>query len=106
MLMTRNARYLTRIRRYVQGTLCVALVAGMGCGAFNPAFLNLLDDGSGQFITIDNAPGHVIVSFINNAEVSERLVSYLESPEGGGLVLTDEEKQNLRPRMRFRVLIT
>ena len=102
-----NSRLMQNAARSLQGAVCVVIISGMGCGAFNPAFLNLLDStGSGQFITLNNAPGHVVVSFINNAEVSERLVSYLESPEGGGLILTDDEKRNLRPRMRFRVLIT
>jgi len=78
-----------------------------GCGVFNPAFVNLFETpGTDSLATIDNAPGHVIVAFVNNAEVDERLLTFLESPAGGGLVLTDEEKRQLRPRVRFRVLIT
>jgi hypothetical protein len=83
------------------------VLAGVGCGVFNPAFLNVIDPtGSGGFATIDNAPGHVIVAFLNNATVSERLVAYLESPDGGNLDLTDLEKRLLRPRIRFRYQIT
>ncbi len=86
----------------------LALVVGtsvLGCGAFNPAFLNLLDtEGTGTFASLDNAPGHVVIYFLNNAEVDERLLSYLES--AGNLILTDAEKRDLRPRIRMRVLIT
>jgi len=87
--------------------LLCAGVSMLGCGAFNPAFLNLIDSqGTGQFSTIENAPGHVVISFINNAEVDEQLIRYLESPDGGSLVFTDLEKRALRPRIRFRVRIT
>jgi len=79
--------------------------AGCGGDAFSPSFIDYLDP-SGQVATLDNAPGHLVMSFINNAEVDETLLSYLESAEGGGLVLTDEEKRNLRPRLRFRLQVT
>jgi hypothetical protein len=87
-------------------TVGICVFAG-GCGAFNPAFLDLLDPtGSGSFATLDNAPGHVVVYFANNAEVDERLITYLESAEGGGLVFSDAEKRSLRPRVRLRVSVT
>ena len=76
------------------------------CGAFNPAFINLLDgSGGGQFATLDNPPGHVVIAFVNNVEVDERLLAFLQSPEGGSLVLTDAEKRALRPRIRARVRV-
>jgi len=56
--------------------------------------------------TLDNAPGHVVIGFVNNAEVDERLLAFLESPEGGNLDLTEAEKAELRPRMRLRIQIT
>lgn len=56
--------------------------------------------------TLDNASGHVVIGFVNNATVDERLLSYLESPEGGGLELTDTEKQALRPRIRMSARVT
>jgi len=86
-------------------TAVVLLAAVGGCGVFNDAFLTLLDP-TGESSSLPNAPGHVIISFINNAEVDERLLSYLESPDGGNLVLTDAETRDLRPRVRFRVQVT
>ena len=84
----------------------LALVAG-GCGAFNPAFVDLLsDDLSAGLANLDNAPGHVVIAFVNNAVVDERIVTYLESAEGGSLILTDAEKRSLKPLGRFRVSVT
>jgi hypothetical protein len=96
----------SRLGRF--GVLATMVYAvGLGCTAFNPAFLDLLDtEGTGQFATLGNAPGHVIVAFVNSAEVDEGLIAYLESAEGGNLVLTDAEKRALRPRVRFRVQVT
>lgn len=85
---------------------CLVLLLG-GCGALNPAFVSLVDpSGAAGFTTVDNAPGHVIITFLNNATVDERLLAYLESAEGGGLSLSDGEKRALRPRIRMRVRIT
>lgn len=81
--------------------LPVAVVAG--CGAFNPAFLSLVaPDQAEDFVTIPNPPGHVVVAFVNNAEVDERLINYLQ-PQ---LNLTDAEIRSLRPRVRMRLQIT
>ena len=86
--------------------VCVGAVL-TGCGAFNPAFLSTFVPGGGaQFATLDNAPGHVVIVFVNNAEVDERLLAFLESPEGGNLSLTEAEKRELRPRIRLRVQVT
>ena len=81
------------------------LVLG-GCDALSPSFTSLLDGGTGALTAIDNAPGHVILAFVNRAEVDERLIAYLESAEGGSLVLTNAEKRALTPRVRFRVQVT
>ncbi len=100
-----------RLSRLVVGTfrlgaVCATLLLS-GCNAFSASFLGLFDPALvGSVSTLDNPPGHVIVSFINNAEVDERLLDFLESPEGGGLMLSDVEKLLLRPRLRFRVAIT
>lgn len=84
------------------------LLAGVGCGALGSGFVDVLDpSGNGQ--TIDNAPGHVAVQFVNNAEVDERLVNYLTNlpaDAGGPLVLTPAERRALRPRVRLRMLVT
>jgi hypothetical protein len=78
-----------------------------GCGVFSPSFVSLIDpSGTSSLTTVENAPGHVVVTVVNNAEVDERLLSFLESAPGGSLVLTDVEKRALRPRIRFRVRIT
>jgi hypothetical protein len=63
-----------------------------------------LVDPGGTGGTLSNPPGHVVIQFINNAEVDERLLNFLVT--GGGLILTDTERQSLRPRVRFRVQIT
>lgn len=93
-------------RRIFRTLLVVGAALWLGsCSAFNPAFVDVVVPGGGG-ASIDNAPGHVVIQFVNNAEVNERLLSYLESEEGGGLVLTDAEKRDLRPRIRMRLLIT
>lgn len=78
----------------------------VGCGAFNPSFLALLDvNGTGQFASIENAPGHNVIAFVNNVTINEQLLSFLESDLGGGLTFTDEQRRNLRPVIRFRILV-
>lgn len=89
---------------FAAGTLSLGIA---GCGAFSSSFVSLFDPtGTSQGSTLDNPRGHVIVAFVNNAEVDERLLDYLESAEGGGLDLTEAEKRALRPRLRFRVRVT
>ncbi|UCE60805.1 MAG: hypothetical protein JSU63_03460 [Phycisphaerales bacterium] len=82
-------------------------LAGMGlsgCGGFlNPAFVELLDP-TGQSTTVPNAAGHIVITFVDNAEVGERLLNYLE--QEGGLILDPYEKRQLRPRTRMRVQVT
>jgi hypothetical protein len=73
-----------------------------GCDAFSPGFVNVIDpDGTSGIPTMDNAPGHVVISVINNAEISERLLSYL----GQHGALEDLEPP-FHPRIRMRVLVT
>ncbi len=94
------------LRRAFRTLLVIGAAIWLGsCSAFNPAFVDVVAPGGGG-ANIDNAPGHVVIQFVNNAEVNERLLSFLESDEGGGLVLTDAEKRDLRPRLRMRLLIT
>lgn len=93
---------LRRVRVVVRALAACSLVL-VGCDALNPAFVNLLNpSGSAGIPTLENAPGHVIVSVINSAEVDERLLDFLETR----LDLTEAEKQSLRPRIRMRVRIT
>ena len=80
----------------------LALAAGCG-GVFNAAFLDLVDS-SGSSATISNSTGHVVIAFVNNAEVDERLITYLTST--GGLDLSDAETRALRPRVRLRLQVT
>jgi len=78
-----------------------------GCGALNPAFVNVVDpSGTSGVSTLSNAPGHVVVAFINNAEIDERLITFVTSADGGNLELTDVERRALRPRLRLRTLVT
>jgi len=76
-----------------------------GCSALNPAFVDLFDPTGGFEATIDNPPGHVAIAFVNDADVDERLIAFLESEEGGGLELTEAERRALKPRIRFRVQV-
>lgn len=76
------------------------------CSAVNPAFVDVLVPDGGNIAPIDNAPGHVVIQFVNNAEVNDRLLGFLESAEGGGLILTPDERRELRPRVRIRYLVT
>lgn len=85
--------------------VCSLGLAGSGCDALNPAFLEIVAP-DGTLATMNNAPGHVVIAFVNNAEIDERVISYLESAAGGGLEFTDAEKQSLRPRVRARVVVT
>ncbi len=89
----------------------LALIAGglllPGCGVFSSSFLTILDPaGTGVGATVDQPPGFVVITFANNAEIDEQLLSYLESSAGGGLELTDAQKIALRPRVRLTVRIT
>lgn len=79
-----------------------------GCGQFfTQGFIKLIDpEGASTAITLNNPSGHVVIQFVNNAEIDERLISYLETPDGGNLALTDAQKLALQPRFRFDVLIT
>lgn len=90
---------------------CLAwLVAGLltlsgGCDALNPAFVDAVaPEFSDDFATVQNAPGHVVIAFVNSAEVDEQLLAWLET--NGGVVLTDAQKRSLRPRLRFQVQVT
>ena len=89
-------------------TAALVLVLGLGgCSALSPAMVALLDpEGESGLATLDNSPGHVVITFVNNAEVDERLLGFLESSEGGNLILTEAERRLLRPRMRLRVRVT
>lgn len=91
--------------RALQGTLLACVALSLSCAGGNilsAAFVDLLDP-SGASATVPLPSGYVIIGFVNNAEVDERLVSYLETQ---GLTLTDQERADLRPRVRFRLLIT
>ena len=64
---------------------CCLALGSAGCGTLGAGFVDLFDP-SGALAVIEDAPGHVVVAFVNNAVVDERLIAYLESPGGGGLV--------------------
>lgn len=88
------------------GMASMLLLSAAGCGAFNPALLNLFDStGTGQFITIDNAPGHVVLSIINNSTIDERLLDYLNQISALDN-FNELEKTNLKPRIRLRLRVT
>lgn len=91
--------------RILGQTLGIACLFFGGCDAFSPAFLSLVSpEGASGFSSLENAPGHVVIAFINNAQMDERLVEYLLGP--GGVSLNEAERRSLRPRIRFRVQVT
>lgn len=100
----------SRVRRWrrssrgLAATIVIALVPLLtSCEAFNPAFLSLVDsEGTGSIQSIPNAPGHIVLTVLNNAEIDERLLTFLESR----LTLSDAEKRSLRPRIRMRIRVT
>ncbi len=82
----------------------LSTLGALGCTAFNPAFVNLLGgDIATSLATIPNPPGHVVVAFVNNAEIAEALVGQVED---GLMDFTADELANLHPRVRLRVRIT
>jgi hypothetical protein len=89
--------------------LGVALAGGfsisVGCTgeSLNPAFVALLDP-SGSSAMIDDAPGYLVISFVNKATVDESLIDYLRRE--GGLTIPPSVAASVRPRMRLRVQIT
>ena len=80
----------------------------MGCGVFNPAFLNQLGgDAAATFSTVDNATGHIVVSFSNVARIDEQLLNYLLANEATVVPgISAISASALRPAVRFRLLIT
>jgi hypothetical protein len=83
---------------------CGLLAAGSGCSSlFNQSFINLVaqpvPDASGRVpgITLDNAPGHVVVVFINNTRFDQNLLDFFNS------IGVDTSDEDLRPRVRVRV---
>lgn len=107
--MINHVHQSARRLRGIFGLTSLLGIAACGCSGsvFNPAFISLVNSSGGSAaVTIDNAPGHVVVQFINNAQVDETLINYLRMPTEGGLTLTDSEVQNLRPRVRLRVQFT
>lgn len=91
--------------RWISGLAGLLGIAACGCGAFNPAFISVVAPGAAaSTATIDNAPGHVVMQFINNAQVDETLLNYLRTE--GGLSISDAEVRNLRPRVRLLMQVT
>lgn len=108
--MAHETRWLIRTLPTASAVLCsvalaLAVLGAESCSALNPAFVDVVLPG-GTASTIDNAPGHVVIQFVNNAEVDERLIAYVTSDDGGDLDLTDLERRQLRPRVRLRVQVT
>lgn len=75
-----------------------------GCTAFNPAFLNVFDSsGTGQFQTIDNTGGHVVIQVVNNADIDDELIAFVRSLNP---VADESQFANLHPRVRLRLRTT
>ena len=94
-----------RLWKCVLQWVCAAAPLIGGCNAFNPAFLNLVSSGTGvNYSTLPNSPGYVVLAFVNNAEIDEQLISYVESLEGSDI--SDAVASLLHPRIRFRLRAT
>jgi hypothetical protein len=85
----------------------LAAVAAIGlCGScsslFNQSFINLVaqpvvdSTGAVPSITLDNAPGHVPIVFVNNTRFDQTLIDYFDS------IGVDTSDPDLRPRVRVR----
>lgn len=75
-----------------------------GCSSlFSDRFLNFVAQpvpgvgGIDPNLTIENAPGHVAIIFINNTQFDPRLLQYFEN------IGLDTSDPGLRPRVRLRV---
>jgi hypothetical protein len=86
---------------------CWRLSAAIGlCGScsslFNQSFINLVaqpvvdSTGAVPSITLDNAPGHVPIVFVNNTRFDQTLIDYFDS------IGVDTSDPDLRPRVRVR----
>lgn len=97
------------LRRPPMGNLLLGVstllaIGVAGCGAFSSGFTALIDpSGVTSGATLGNPPGHLVITLVNNAEVDERLLTYLQTQ---GLVIPPEELGSIRPRIRFRVRVT
>lgn len=87
----------------VLACLTLGLLASAGCGVLGSGFLSQIDPSGTGSTTATAPPGFVVVTFANNAQVDEQLLTFLQ---GQGLVLTPAEILTLRPRVRLRVRIT
>jgi hypothetical protein len=90
----------------------IALVscAAIPSSVFNPAFVDILDaEGTGENATVENAPGHIPVVFVNRTTFSPQLINYLEdlnaSRRLSGTDPTAQDLRDLRPRMRVQMLV-
>ena len=96
-------RFATRRLTRVVALIACCLVLP-NCGAFNASFLALVDpEGNNVGSTADLPPGFVVITFANNAEIDDQLLSYLKRR---GLELTEKQEIELRPRVRLTVRIT
>lgn len=108
-MLTRVLERSRLIRRWCRASQMIACAGAIslglgGCGVFNPAFVDLLgSDVGAQFSTIDNPPGHVIVSFINNVEFDDRLINYLIDQ---GVAISSEDRRSIKPLIRMGVRVT
>lgn len=91
---------------------CLSAPGCVSPGAvFNPAFLDVVDgEGTEQLASIENAPGHVPIIFVNNLRYSSQMTSHLTALNVNrrlsGLESGISDVSNLVPRARLRMRVT
>ncbi|MCH7813174.1 MAG: hypothetical protein IID40_04045, partial [Planctomycetes bacterium] len=78
---------------------------------FNPAFVDILDaEGTGENATVENAPGHIPIIFVNQTRFDPNLISYLNDLKAAGRLSGVDDPfatlEGVRPRVRVRVRVT
>ncbi len=90
----------------------VALSCGVPVSSiFNPAFVDVLDaEGTGENATVQNAPGHIPIVFVNQTRFDPNLISYMDDLKAAGRLSGVDDPfaslEGLKPRVRVRVRVT
>ncbi|MFH0981496.1 MAG: hypothetical protein V2A79_08155 [Planctomycetota bacterium] len=93
-------------RSWFQGARFALLIAlsTAGCSALNPSAINVLfpADVAASIggATTENAPGHVVIIFINNTHFDGNVLNFLRNRG-----IDVDSDPNLRPRARFQVQV-
>ncbi|HUU82965.1 MAG TPA: hypothetical protein VM243_05610 [Phycisphaerae bacterium] len=106
----------SRARRWL-GLCLLGAGVSVGCDAgtassvFNPAFVDVVGGTAEEPIaSVENAPGHVPIIFVNNLRFDSQLTSYLEALRADRRLIHLEDPagslSDIRPRIRMRIQVT